>query len=411
MIPELRLLLRIQTLFFFAYALGGIFLQVFLFTLGGFSAVALFNLITAGTSVVVYGASGFFLSRFCSKDILLAGLAAYAALFFTLFAFQDTSVSVLPILAMLNGIGGGMLWAALNLSHYLLIPADERHGYFGRQSFWMNTVQFVAPFLGGAMLLFFGLAVKTPVAYSLLFVIIAVMMAAVYWEATYLPRHSGVRFSVFDFKKHRRSWPWKLALAQDVGYGFFDFAFGAFSAVLIFLIAGNEFLLGLANSAGAAVAAIAGLIAGFLLRVKKKAYIAGMFFAPLGIFLFAWGQNVWGVLALILIYQSAMPFLTIATSKTMFDLIDYSSEPWQEKYHLFVEREAALGIGRIISLTLLYLLFTGQHQYEIARGWMVILAGIPFLVGVLHYGIVREKVITWKQTWIHISGPVMRGRK
>jgi hypothetical protein len=78
--------------------------------------------------------------------------------------------------------------------------------------------------------------------------------------------------------------------------------------------------------------------------------------------------------------------------KTYYDVMDSLPGEWQTRYHFMIEREFALGAGRLLSFGALLLFLTPQNQVAIATQWILCIAALPLLVGVLQYVIRREPV-------------------
>ena len=380
---EVVTLLKISGIFGFALSLGGIFLQVFLFTLGGFRAVAEYNLISVCFVVIFYLISGWLLARMTSKKLLLLGIAAHILLFSLLFLFREQSLVLLVALGIINGIAMGTFWAAMNLFHYIVTTDEMRHTFFGRQNFLFSVTGGIAPILGGMIISIGGLLVSKDFGYSIMFFLIALLMAVLYREAKKLPDSEAMMFSIFDMMHHRRSRVWKLVLIQDFFYGVFDFLFPALIAVITYLVVKEEIILGVVNASGAIVAACAALAARMILARKRTSFIAIALVAALGIGLFAAEQNWWGLLALTFLFNAAMPILNVATSKTFFDILDRSDDPQNKKYYLFLEREMVLGAGRIASLLIFFLVLNDANQYEIMRVGVAVLAVVPLCIGLV----------------------------
>ncbi len=386
---ETKILLKINGIYSFALFLGGIFLQVFLFTLGGFRALVEYNLVSAGSLLIFYFLSGWILTRVRSKNLLLFGISAYILLFSLLFLFREQSLSLLAVLGAIHGMATGIFWGVMNLLHYVFITQEARHRFFGRQSFLFSITGGVAPILGGMLISLMGFLVSKEFGYSFVFFLVAVLMALVYHQATKLPEQKVIDFSLHDMTKHRRSHIWKSVLLQDFFAGMFDAMFPAFSAVIIFLIVKEEFVLGFVNAAGAIIAACAGLSAGIILAKKQTSFIVASFIAAFGIGLFAWQQNWWGLIALTFLFNAAMPVIGVASSKTFFDVMDRLGRDWQKKYYLFLEREIALGLGRVSSLLLFLLAVSDRNQLEIARIAIGLLAFVPLCIGFFLMRIMR----------------------
>ncbi|MDP3769311.1 MAG: hypothetical protein U1A23_04655 [Candidatus Sungbacteria bacterium] len=386
---EAKTLLVINGIFGFAIALGGIFLQVFLFGLGGFYAVVEYNLVSACALVLFSIISGLLLTKMSARDLLLIGIGSHALLFISLFLFRGQSLDFLILLGFINGAAMGIFWAAMNLLQYIFTTSETRHTFFGRQSFLFSITGGVAPIIGGAIISLVGSFASKDIGYSVVFFLIALLMVVLYYTAATLPDHGMIHFSMRDVLAHRRSALWFYVLAMDFCNGLFDFMFASFSAVIIFLIVKDEFLLGSINAAGAVVAACAGLAAGMILKRKKLAFIPASFIAALGILIFALEQNWWGLGAMVFLFSAAMPILGIESSKALFDVLDRSGDGWKKKYHLFLERENALGLGRVSSLLICFFLITGQNELQVARSALAIIACIPVAVGLIRYRILH----------------------
>lgn len=391
LVQEARLLLRIQGLFFFAISLGGIFLNVFLFRHGGFHAVIVYNIISIIAILLFFVITGLLLRRFSFRDIMRVGLGAHVLLYVLLFLFREESMGMLPVLGVLNGIGTGLFWAVMNISQYMFTTSEVRQFYLGRQNFWAGITQGLAPLFGGVIITLAGMVISHEMGYSVIFLLIAVLLAATYVEAAKLPHGSGITFFIRDISRHKRTAGWIVSLVQHFFYGFFDFPFSAFSVVLLFLILKEEVLLGIVNAVGMVIGGLAALAAGLMLGKKPQRFAWGAFGGCLGIGLFAFQQNGWGILALTLLFKGAMPFLNIAASTSVYDMIDAARDTWQRKFHFFLEQEIALNTGRGLSFALFFMIAGNTGQTEAARTWLFVLALMPLLIGVCQRFIYRTE--------------------
>lgn len=384
-------LLKVQGLLSFAFSLGGIFLQVFLFSLGGFDAVVRYNLISCISLFFCCIFSGWFLQRFSTKRLMLGGLSAFALMFLLLFIMRERGLMILPLLGLLNGIGLAGFWSVMNLAQFALTSAEMRHRYFGRQNFWSGIAYAAGPMIGGAFISAMGILVSREIAYSLLFFSLFLLMVLVYREAMKLPAFEGIRFSLRHILRHRRSREWKLALVQYFFYGLYDFSFAAFSAVLMFVALKHEIVLGAVNAFSAIAAAVAALMAGVLLKQTERIYLLGLVFAPLGIFLFGFSPTWMGIAALIVLTRLFQPLLDLASAKTNFDILDRTGNTWQEIYHFFVEHEIVLNLGRIISFSFFLWFMERTQDAGVARLWIMGLAAVILAIGFLQ-GRLMQKI-------------------
>ncbi|MDP3769922.1 MAG: MFS transporter [Candidatus Sungbacteria bacterium] len=383
-------LLKINGLYAFALSLGGIFLQIFLFTFGGFRALVIYNLASLIAILVFYMIAGWLLKYISLKNLLCVGVAGYIALFSVLFMFGERSLTMLIPLGILKGMGTGVFWAVMNMLQYIFTTDDMRHRYFGRQTFWLSLASGIAPLIGGALISLIGIFVSKNAGYAGVFFLIALLMAGILWEAQKLPDHKGVDFSMRHVIAHKRTRAWKLSLLQNFFYGLFDFMFSAFIAVLMFLVIREEFVLGVVSALSALVTAGAGLVASIILTRNRTSFIPAAALAAVGIVAFTYQQNWWGVIAFMFAFNMGMPILNIASTKTGFDVMDRSEEHWQKKYHLFFEREFSLNVGRILSFAMFLFFINDRNQVAIAGIAIGLLAVIPLLIGFVQYKMERE---------------------
>lgn len=385
MSKEEKLLLKLMGFFFFTQALAGIFLSVFLFQLGGFKTVAVYWLITLITLFIVYVSSGYLLKKYSSVDLIRFGFLFFSILYGLLFILGESSINFLVLLGILNGLGGGNFWAGNNLTQYIATHEHSRHEYFGKLNFSMNLGWSVGPILGGATIHFFKILNLEDIGYGVLFLTVALLFTFLFFFVQQLPKHTGIAFSLRDIISHKRNVSWKIVLGQQFLYGLFDNAFAVFSAVIIFLIVKEEFILGSVSTVSTVVYALANILAIRLLRQYKYSYLVGAIFSSLGLFLFGWLGNWLGIASLILINNAFLPLLNITTAKAIYDVMDKSRESWQDKYHFLVERDSILGFGRILSYILLLLFFAQGDQLAVAKTWILIIPIFPLAIGILQF--------------------------
>ena len=144
--------------------------------------------------------------------------------------------------------------------------------------------------------------------------------------------------------------------------------------------------MGLAKTIVVLTAALSSLVAGYLLLKTKKLYLIGAIGTSLGIFLFAINNNLSSFLALWLLTGICSSFLNIPLSVMVLNGFDSFKKPWQEKYHLLIERDLVLGFARILNYLLLFLFFiplSKSQQIQAAQHWMILIAFLPLVLGYL----------------------------
>lgn len=384
MTQEEKLLQKIQGLFFFAGAIAGVFLNLFLFQLGNFRTVVIFDLITLVILFIMYLFSGKLLQRFSSRTLIRAGLMAFILEYFLLFLLRERAIDYVVPLAIIMGLGHGSFWPGNNLSQYIITHSHSRNRYFGQLNFWLNIGLGIGPIIGGGIIYLTKLLDAKFTGYALVFLLVALVDIYIIFLANKLPRHTGIEFKFNYLWSHRRSLSWKIVLTQQFLWGLFDVAFATLSGVLIFLIVKTELSVGIVRTVSSILFAVASIWAGNMLQRKNHAYLHGMLGSSLGLLIFGLGQNWWGVVGLTISNLFA-PFLPIATSKTIYDVIDQIDEPWQRKYHFLVERDSILGLGRIFNYVVILLLFTPTNQVAVAKTWVLVIPVFPLLIGLLQW--------------------------
>lgn len=380
---EEKILLRLNGLFFFAISLAGIFLNLFLFQLGGFRAVVSYGLTSLIFLFIVYFFSGYVLKKYSSVFVIRLGFLLFTILYVLLLVIGEKAVNYLVILGIINGVANGNYWAGYNLTSYIATHEQTRSEFFGKLNFFGNIASAFGPILGGALIFLFGLFTSKIFGYITLFAIVSLVFFIAFLITAKLPEHKGNEFNFRAFIEHRRKTSWKVVLSQQFLYGLFDVSFSTFSSILMFLFLKEEFVLGSVNTVSTVVFALANILAIKILGKNKRSYIWAMIISPLALFLFALQQNWLGIFGLVIINNLFLPLLNITTSKAIYDVIDTEDEPWQQKYHFLVERDMALGAGRIITYAILLALFTPENQVSISKTWILIVPIFPLLIGLL----------------------------
>ncbi len=376
-------LLRLNGLFFLTASLAGIFVNLFLFQLGGFKSVIYFGLVSLFSLYIVYLSSSYYLRKISSKVSIRASFLIYAFFYTLLFLLRENSVHYLFLLGLINGFAGGLYWVGNNITQYIATQSHTRHEFFGKLNFFMNVGNSFGPSVGGLIIYVFGQFYLKSFGYFVLFSLVSFLFLILFFVTNKLPGYKVYESSIMHIFKHKRIFSWKIVLSQQFLYGLFDVAFGTLSPILIFLFLKQEFSVGLVNTITVLCYAFANLIAIKILKKYSLAYILGSFGMGFGLFIFGLEQNWIGILSLILFANTFAPLLNIVASKSVYDVMDSVKEPWQRKYHFLVERDTALGIARVLVYSLLLLLFTSGNQVLIAKNWVLIISVIPLLIGSL----------------------------
>ena len=385
MSKEENLLNKILWLFYTANSLASIFLNVFLFSLGGFRVIIIYNLVTLATSYSFYVLSSWSLRRFSSRELLRIGLLAASLSYLSIVILREQSINFIVPLGLLAGAGSGNFWSGFNLSQFIITQEHSRNIYFGRQNFLISLANISGPLASGAIIGLSGMLVTKLLGYTAVFFIVFIVMFYTFLEAARLPEHKGVDFSFLDIFRNIRSKNWKIVLCQQFLSGLWDLSFGLIVVILVFLIVKQEFTLGLLNSAAGAAFAIANIMAAKALQKNKKTVLLGMIFPPLGILVFFFMQNWFGIISLVALFYVFYPWLDITLKKSYFDTIDEAKGSWQNKYHFLIERETVLSFGRLATYFIILLFFTPTNQLQVAKAWLLVMPILIFTAGLLQF--------------------------
>ena len=380
-----RNLIIVQGFVFFASSLASIFVTVFLFQHSDLKTTLLFKLVSLSTLLFFYVVSGWTLKKIQSGLVIKLTLLSAALFYFLLFVLRDKAVNFIIPLALLDGFGAGNYWAAFNFNQYLFTRKRKRIKYFGSLTAVINFTQAIAPLIGG-LVISLGKShslFNRDAGYTVLFFLVFVLWMVSIVVIGKLPRHEMFLFSFSDLIKHQRSKRWKLVLWQNAFLGLYDISLGTISSILIYIIVKQELILGITRTALYLLGAIGSLLAIRTLKRKSGSYWIGSFGLASGIGLFAFNQNLFGLLFFVIITGITSPFLNTWLSTINLQAIDDEPKHWKQKYHLLIERDIALGIPRIISFLFLYFFIQGGDQVQLAKDWLYLLPILPIVIGLL----------------------------
>ncbi len=384
-------LVQVQSISFFTSGMAGVFFQIFLFKLTGFTEVMYFNIALFSSLFAAFIASGYILKNYSTRTLIRLGLLGMVFVWLLVLILQERTKDFLLPLGFLYGGAGGFYWSGFNLSQYILTHSEGRSQFFGKMDTIAHSARAFAPFIAGLMITtvntFFQSQLK---GYYVLFAIVFFLQIYVVMLAKDLPRHSGVRFSLlqlFNIPPARR---WRLILLQQFTFGLYDNAFSTLSGILVFVVLANETSVGLLQSCAALAMAASSYFVGKLYKKHKRIYIQGALAAASALLLFGITQNIYTVIMFMILHATALPLLHIPTSVAILSGYDEVKTSWQDKYQLFIQRDSALGISRIVSFIFLYILFSHFDKVVVAKNWFLGAAIIPLAIGYLLHLISKQ---------------------
>ncbi|MEO6508734.1 MAG: MFS transporter [Patescibacteria group bacterium] len=377
-------LLRLQSFSFFASSLAGIFLQIFLFKLTGFTGVVLYNLCSYTMLLVLYISSGFLLRKYSTTDLIRWGLLT-ATINYSLIVFlKESSAHFIIIIGLIAGVSNGFFWSGFNLTQYVITHSKNRDHYFGKGFSLINISSALGPLVGGMVITQIReLTHQANIGYYILFLVVILINVYLFLTMDNLPSFTGINFSFKDVFSELTNKKWRIVLYQNFLLGLWDIAFLTLTSILLFIIIQDEYKLGLVRSAMLLLGALIGLQVGKLLAKNRNLYIFGAVGTTLGIIFFALNQNYFGILLYSLLTGVSYPFFSVPFSSVILNTIDDNKEPWQQKYHMFLERDGVLGVARVISYVVLLILFANFDKVTVARNWMILISIMPLILAFL----------------------------
>ncbi len=382
---EERHLIAIQGLDYFASGLATIFVTIFLFAHSDLRTTVLFQLMMFGSLLTFYTLSGWTLQKFSSGTHMRVGVASRAIFYLLLFLLQGKTIHYLVPLAIFNGFGSGIYWAALNLNQYIFSNVAKREQYFGYTLAVVNFLSAIAPFLGGVIITITATKLSWGIGtgYTTLFFLVFLILAFMVFFIGKLPKHEMPSFSYRHLFSKKRSTSWKLVLWQHALMGLFDVTLDIIVGILFYLILKQEVLIGAAQTLGIIIGAVGGLASAKLLEKQHRYFWLGSIGVALALAVFALMQNTTGLWMFVIISGFCSPFLKTWISSVWFKTMDTIPDHWKNKFHLLLERDISLGLCRILSLLFLYAYLAHGDQVILARQWLIILPLLPLAIGIL----------------------------
>lgn len=381
---EEKNLIIIQGLDFFAASLSGIFVSVFIF-INSDLRTTLAQLIVMNISFwFFYMASGWILRKLQAATLIKTSLLTSTIYFLLLFFLKEKAVQYIIPLSIISGFGGGIYWAAFNLTQYALSNKESRIKYFGWSQAVLNGFQAIAPILGGAIIAVTGdkLLFGVKAGYSILFLIVSLIYLFMLVLFQSLPKHEPISFSLKHIIGHKRSDVWLNVLCQQFLFGMYDVLYGLMLGILIYIIVKGEFLLGAAQTLGFLSCSVGSILAINILHKFKQGFWIGITGQVIGIIMFALNQNLIGIIINI-ITGLITPILNTWLSTITYQVIDQDLRHISEKYYFLAEQAFTILFARILSCCLLFIIIGFGDQVQLAKQSLFILPIFPLIIGLL----------------------------
>ncbi len=385
-------LIQVQGVFSASLAIAGVFLALYLVQLGDFRTIALFYLGQYSFQIFFFIVAGYLMRNRSAKYVIRLGLLVLVALYGLLLVLGDDARGYAFWLGALSGVGEGLYWPGINLNEYIATHNRTRNLYYGKLFLYSNLASVIGLPLSGIVLYFTKNLWLPQSGYYVLFATLMLVLLVTYKLSAGVATSSGVKFSLADIRKHRRTPAWRLVLAMNFCRGLWAYTLPAYSAVLLFEILADafdtkdpEFALGVLTAVATVAVGWASLAAGKILQRRRSAYVVGALVVPIGMLGFAFNQNLWGVFYYAVLVLCFETFAQNTQYKAMYDVMDGAAKHWSTAYHFIVEREVFWNLGRVVSFGALgWALLHGDqlHTLTFAIG---LIAVLPLVNGVLQW--------------------------
>lgn len=387
------LLVIVQGLYYFVGSLAGVFLNIFLYKQGDFGTVAVFNAGNYFMLLTTYCLSGFILKYVAARYLVASGLVLLSVFWFILLTLSRNAITYIVPLSFFMGIDLGLFWSGINLIQYVTTHQERRNRYFGNLNALSNFGRSFAPALGGLIVSIPLLSYVSLDGYKLLFGLVCILDMITAIIALKLPACRGVVFSLKHLISHKRTGLWRRVLWQQGVLGVWDLSYSTVIGILLYQVLLKETSVGLVTGLGIFILSISSFYMPRYLTKYRNLKISAALLISAGLVMF--GLSLQPVLMVfgMLVIGLAMPAIAIPLYTEILNGIDTNPEPWQHKYHMFIERDFVLNLTRTLSYVSLYLLFSTFGKTVVARWWLMMITVLPpFLVFLLRDNADKEEI-------------------
>jgi MFS transporter, YQGE family, putative transporter len=382
-------LIQVQGMYQAANAIAGIFLSLYLFQVGGFRSVCLFYATNYTVQTFAFAANGRLLYKYRTHQLARIGLSLLCLVFLLLLVLGDNAVHYVVLIGALAGIGDGFYWSNINTSEYVVTHEHSRNRYYSRLFFTNSLGSVAGPPIAGIILTVFGDDATLRGGYYVLFGMLVLAWALTQFHARGMSSLSGSEFRLDDLRQPR-SLEWNLIVLQNFLRGLWIQPLISFSAVLLFLIVDSELTLSIVSVCTTVLTGLFSFAVGHQLQKYPRTYWLGALVVPVGMIGFALQQNWFGIFCWAILVQCFDLYANTSTFKVMYDWMDRTGKPWTRLYHLVLEREAALNIGRLIGFGAVYLALAGGNEETVVATGVGLAAVFPLLTGIVHAVLMRR---------------------
>ena len=350
-----RLLIMCNTLFMFGLALSSIFVNVYIWKVDhSFVAIGVFNLCVFAAVTFGFYVGGQVSSHWIDLWLIRFGLIVLAMFFLLLLLLRERSAHYFWWLGLLFGFGQGIYWYGFHVTMFSLTSIDNRASFNGINGFFASLVSMAAPFLAGFLIS------HSPdyVGYHVVFAASLVLFALAFWLVFALPKgslHDSLRLS--EGFRLATDPDWKRLWFGSLIFGLREGVFAFYIGLLVFFATKSEEGLG-EYGLWTGLVSLVGFYAVRLIkkeRHKQLLMVISGVIVGLACLLLLQGVHRMVLIVFGTVTALCMPFFVVPFSAMLMNEIDESKRSKERLPEYLISREIALGIGRVLGISV-YLL-------------------------------------------------------
>lgn len=348
--PGARLTLVAQTLFLLGNSLSGVFVNIFLFRVGGsLTEIGWYHFYQYIGLTLGFLIAGQWAELRDRTVVLRIGTMIHA-LFFFILLLGERAADLVRGLGLLLGVGGGFYWLGSHTVMFDLTHDDNRDRFYGLYNILWSGVTMIAPFIAGAVL---ARVPGTP-GYQIIFLVSLVCLigSAVVTQLLWRRDADGT-FDLLRALRAEENPQWPRIMWINALIGVRDGVFIFFVGLLLYIATGNEFTVGTFVLVGGAVTVIMSWLVGARVNPtnRRRPLTVGFFGTALSPLVLVWSISPLGILLFTLVEALFSPLYDIPFESVSHKALESDPEAANRRVEYMVAREIPLNLGRLVGVT------------------------------------------------------------
>lgn len=384
-----KLLLLISGLFTLGIGLANVFVNIFLWKKSNdFILIAKYNLMHYFFIPLTFTFAGWISKRKNGIWALRFGLTFFILFFISILYLQNDVLKYVYLLGILFGIASGFYWLSFNVLCFDFTCTTNRDSFFGYNGSFIGIANAVSPFIA-AYIIEKSININ---GYTIVFSLSLIIFVILIIISFFLKCEEYGK--TLDFKKifKNNNKEWQHFKYSIIAWGLRDVIMFFIISILIYKTTGSEIALGKLTLYSYLLSSISYVLEQRFIKPKRRLFSMHMgaifmFIAVIGL---AFNINYKFLVLFILLDAFFFPFFIVPVNSATFNILCRSHE---EKYRVeyIINKDIALNIGRIISITIL-ITFLKFIDYDRFLNYYLLFLGSAQFIS-LYY---LRKIKTWK---------------